>query len=181
MEETLEVWRSCGDEFSAADALSNLGYLALVKGDHDAARSRLAESLTLADKLGDSFRVAMVNGNLGLVALAEERFQDALTLFHENLRRSVATHEYRSAEEAILGLAASYGALGESRLAVELGAAWESLFELDHGQAQTVIEGALEHIRLARAALDAPTLAELEARGRSLSLAEVVAEVERLG
>ena len=115
------MFRACGDELSASDALNNIGWGRITAGSHSESRRYLDESLALARKVDDAFRITpLALGNLGLVALLEERFAEAASIFGDNLRRTTLRGDRRLASEAILGLASAYGALGDARLAVRL-------------------------------------------------------------
>lgn len=72
--------KSVGNEVNLAVALSRLGRLYTVRGEYDAARSRLEESIAIRRRLGDRRGEAMALVNLGsvLAAVGEPRNARAL-------------------------------------------------------------------------------------------------------
>jgi predicted ATPase/DNA-binding SARP family transcriptional activator len=176
----LVVFRACGDELSASDALNNIGYGRITAGSYSDSRRYLDESLALARKLDDAFRITLALGNLGLVALFEERFAEAASIFGDNLRRTTLRGDRRLASEAILGLASAYGALGDARLAVRLGAAWQALSDDSGGFGNTtyLLDRMQQHVSDASATLDQGIVAALSEQGRTLTPEDVLAELK---
>jgi predicted ATPase/DNA-binding SARP family transcriptional activator len=67
----------------AASVRANLGNIALFEGDRDAARSHYEQALAVWRQHGDVRRVSVALENLGCVALAEERLDEAAALLAE--------------------------------------------------------------------------------------------------
>jgi uncharacterized protein HemY len=77
---------------TAVRALSAVGNLALHQGDHDEAARLFRESLALLREIGDARKVASVQTNLALLALARGQYADAEPLLAEcaTLARTLA-------------------------------------------------------------------------------------------
>jgi len=176
----LELVRRLGDELGIADALNNLGWTARSAGRPAVARAYLEECLAIAQRHGDDIRATLAIGNLGHVALAEERWEDAVELHLEELRSSNRRGNRRGAVDALLGLATAYSELDDTRAAVELYGAFQGLCDA------TGIDPATDWLNTlaapfldrARSALDPATIEELTARGRSLTPEQVLARLE---
>jgi len=93
---------------------------------------RGGESLEIARRLGDVTGITFALGNLGLVAVLEGRYEDALELLGEDLQLCASRGDRSRGAEAILGLAAAHAALGNHDLAVELDVIAQAVYDIDH-------------------------------------------------
>ena len=81
----LEVARELDDRRLVANALSNLGAIALAAGDEAHAEDELAGAVELAREVGDERILALALNNLGDVALTTADYERAEPLFAESL------------------------------------------------------------------------------------------------
>jgi len=176
--EALRLFRQAGDRQEVGAMLNNLGYYELSVGDLDAARRHLAESLDIARALNARSDIVYGTFNLGLAeylggspGAAEASFAESL-----DLARRIGMKAHMA--YALLGLAlADRGGVGQGWPARLHGAADQALADLGH--ALEPLEGRLAELdreRLRAAMGDAAFEAEYAA-GRTLDLAQVLAEL----
>ena len=122
VEEVLALKREAGDAIAISDALNNVGWEALVRGDFDSAVSNLEEAVATARDLGDTFRITLALCNLGLAAVLQGRNEEALGQLREALLLCIRRGDIRCGFETVLGLAAALARLGEDELSVQLDA-----------------------------------------------------------
>ena len=126
----------------------------------------------------------MAIGNLGLVALSEERWEDAVELLLEELRLSNRRGNRRSGAEALLGLAMAYAGLGDASLALELHGAFRRLCDAmgtdPEASGGLLNARAAPYLDRAHAQLGLETAAALTARGRLLTPEQVLERLESL-
>ena len=144
------------------------------------ARGYLEECLAIAQRHGDDIRATLAIGNLGLVALSEERWEDAVELHLEELRSSNRRANRRGAAEALLGLATAYAELDDTRTAVELYGAFQGVCDVTGidpsiGWIKALATSLLDR---ARPELDPATIEELTARGHSQTPEQVLERLE---
>jgi tetratricopeptide (TPR) repeat protein len=87
-ERALELYdavRAAGDERSLATTLNNLGNMALEEHDRSRARDYFEKSAAINRRLGQEPGLANNLLDLGFVALADARVEDAATAFRESL------------------------------------------------------------------------------------------------
>jgi predicted ATPase/class 3 adenylate cyclase len=118
----LTLKREVGDLIAISDALNNLGYDALLFGDYAQALGHLEEAVAIARDLDDTFRLTLAVGNLGLLAVVQERYGEGIRLLRECLLLCIRRGDRRGGSEAVLGLAAATAGLGMDELAVRLDA-----------------------------------------------------------
>jgi tetratricopeptide (TPR) repeat protein len=112
-EESLAIWRKCGDQQGIAQVLDKLGILVLMsERDHAAARELHEQSLAIWRELGNGQGIAGSLRNLGMAAGARGDAAAARALFEESLAIS------REVDD-LDGQATSLGMLG--RLAYSQG------------------------------------------------------------
>ena len=80
-EESLQMRRQLGDKQGMATVLSNLGLCALLMGDIVASRAALVEGLRLCREVDNRRGTPFALEYLAKVAIAEERFEPAITLY----------------------------------------------------------------------------------------------------
>lgn len=122
MEEIVALKREAGDMIVISDCLNNVGWEALARGDFDRASANLEEAVARARELDDTYRITLATGNLGLVAVLQERYTEAVEQLREPLLLCVRRGDRRCGSEAVLGLAAAFAGLGEDELSVKLDA-----------------------------------------------------------
>ena len=98
-----------------AKALNNVGNLASVQGDYEAARLHYDESLRLQRELGDELGVATVLGNLGRIACLQSDYATAMPLFEESLAIRRRLEDRRGIAVSLNNLANVFHALGDNR------------------------------------------------------------------
>ena len=110
-----------------SDSLNNLGWDALLRGDFDRASVYLEEAASMARELGDTFRLTLAICNLGLTAVMQARYSEAVSPLRETLFLSIRRSDRRCGAEAVLGLAAAVAELGGDELSVRLDAIHRAL------------------------------------------------------
>jgi tetratricopeptide (TPR) repeat protein len=158
-----------------ADALNNLGWVAILGEDYQKALGYLEESLELAHRLRDRQHVALAQGNLGLVHLFEGNILRAEQFFCDNLRLCWEIGDRRVAQEGLSGLAGVAASQGEWDRAAWLAGASTGLAaegEIVSNDAEVRIdERFLSH---ARRALGDARYEESLSRGRAAKFEEAV-------
>jgi len=176
-EESLALARRVGDTYNVGLMLSNLGYAALLQGDHALASARCEEALTHANELGGAGAEIIPETmiNLGLAALRQGHRVRAAASFEEALAVSKETGRKPSVINALEGMASLAGALGESTRAAHLWGAAEATREVT-GLALSAGELALHepYLAVARSQLGEAAWEEALTRGRSMSFEESV-------
>jgi predicted ATPase/class 3 adenylate cyclase/Tfp pilus assembly protein PilF len=122
LEEALALFRECGHGREASFALSELGFIALMRGDPAKAETLCDEALSLARELGDKRATSAALNNLGEVCSAQGDHERALAHHDEavGLRRALGDPELASASIYSLGVAAfRSGDLARARAAFE--------------------------------------------------------------
>jgi len=176
-EESLALVRKAGDAYHVGLMLSNLGYAALLQGDHARASARCEEALTQANKLGaagaEIIPETMIN--LGLAALQQGHQERAAASFEEALSVSEGTGRKPSVINALEGMSSLAAALGESARAAHLWGAAEATREAT-GLALAPVDLALHepYLALARSQLGEAAWEVALTQGRSMSLEETV-------
>ena len=106
-ERALAIWRAAGDRVGCAQALTNLGIIALHdRADPAAARDRFGEALRLYREVGDEAGVVPVLGNLGDAELAAGDFDAAAALFAQSLAAARRIGDQRSVAVGLVNLGA---------------------------------------------------------------------------
>jgi predicted ATPase/DNA-binding SARP family transcriptional activator/DNA-binding CsgD family transcriptional regulator len=125
--ESLALAREAEDAFRIGIALTGVGYLALLQGDHERATARCGEALALAHELGSAgveiIPEALVN--LGLAALTQGDHERATAPLEEALTMSQQLGRKPTAINALEGMASLAGALGEASRAARMWGAAE--------------------------------------------------------
>jgi ATP/maltotriose-dependent transcriptional regulator MalT len=84
-ERLVEVYRELDDQVSLGTGIMILAQVAIALGKHDAARSLLEESLTLARAAGDKYRIALTLNYMGDLARSERQVVQAQSTYEESL------------------------------------------------------------------------------------------------
>jgi hypothetical protein len=126
--------------------------------------------------VGDVPEIARIQCEMGYVALAASDVAEARRSFQRALRTNDEIGSTRGIGHALLGLAATEAAAGNTARAVGIAAAAQVMSE----RAGVVVEhpmapGMAERIEALRASVPKDALAELVAKGRTLTPAAVLA------
>lgn len=170
-EQALRLYRRLGDRDGESGVLHNLGVVAILLGQYDAARVALEEALRGFHKLGSRFGQAITNYNLGRMNRALTRWGDAEQHFTIalDLARAIGNREI---EVAILnGLAQTY-ALQDRRSAARKSyvQAVQLARQLGDKRNQSRILAGIAHVELQRGR----ARAGLRAAQHALRLAEAI-------
>jgi predicted ATPase/tRNA A-37 threonylcarbamoyl transferase component Bud32 len=168
-----------GDFEGGGMALSFLASMKFAKGELPAAIQLYREAEDSFEMIGDKPEMARVQCEMGYAALAAASLEKARRMFERALRTYDEVGSPRGAGQALLGLAATEAAAGNSARAVEIAAAAEVMSE----RAGVVVEhpmapGVSEQIEALRASIPRKQLEELVAAGSALSPAAVLAMVD---
>ena len=163
-------FREQGDEEAVGMVLQNLGELALMNQDYEAARVHLEESLPLlAEHARGHMRL-----NLGLVALRQGRHAEALAEGRESLRSMYRAGHMLDITKPVFLLALLAARNGQPERAVRLFGASEGL-RRSIGLPSAEYSGAdSQVIATVRVALGEPGYAAAVAAGRAMTLEQVV-------
>jgi DNA-binding CsgD family transcriptional regulator/tetratricopeptide (TPR) repeat protein len=120
--ESLAFAREVGDTRRVGQALSNLGYAALLQGDHDRATAFGEESLAVAYELGSAGADLVPENlvNLGLAALSQGHHERVRAMLKEALAVSQSRGRKATIINALEGMASLTAALGEATRAAHL-------------------------------------------------------------
>ncbi len=133
LEEGINLVRASDDTFTEAGALMDLGFAHLLMDDLDAAGDAFEAANAVCDRLGNPIFRAYGIGKLGLLADAEERYDDALRLHLEGYDLFTSVGEAAGRGYALSRASASAFALGEHSEALRLGrAGYEAFSESNH-------------------------------------------------
>lgn len=127
--ETETRYGRTNDPWSRGYLAIALGFAAVEEGDLERATEFHEEALSLFRSLGDSRSIAMCLNALGLAALERGRYERARILFEEELRLMRELREKVGTHEGLSGMAAVFGAGGETVRAARLWGAAEALQE----------------------------------------------------
>jgi len=130
-EEALTLAREVGDPNRIGSTLCNLGYIALMQGEHERAIARSEEALSFARELGSAGEELTPETlvNLGLAVQGLGDYERAMASFKEALARSQNVGNKPTFTNALEGMASLAGALGEATRAARLWGAAEALRE----------------------------------------------------
>jgi DNA-binding CsgD family transcriptional regulator len=168
--------REAGDTDRVGLMLSNLGYPALLQGDHERVRQLSGEALDVARELGSVGFAPTASINLGLAALGLGEYEQAQQSFQEALVMSQDTGMKLNVIEALEGMASLTRAQGKTTRTARLWGAAEA--------ARTVIGIALPpdeqrlhepHLASVRSQLGERGWGGALAEGRMMSLEEAAA------
>ncbi|MEO8286037.1 MAG: tetratricopeptide repeat protein [Chloroflexota bacterium] len=84
-EESLMYYRELGDSWGMASLTSELGYLAVRRGDYDKARATLEEAVEMSHQVGDKVYMAHSTRSLGDVEWQAGNYERATALYKESL------------------------------------------------------------------------------------------------
>jgi predicted ATPase/DNA-binding SARP family transcriptional activator len=127
--EALRYCRAIGDGLGQASVLNNLAVLDLEEGDHQAARSRFTQALTLAEGVWDAALVPFLEYGLGLAAALDDDHALAEGAFAVAMRGARRTGQRSLVAYSLLGLAVVRTAAGRHGDGAALLGASSALFE----------------------------------------------------
>jgi serine/threonine-protein kinase PknK len=167
-----------GDFEGGGIALSFLASMTFAKGELEEALDLYREAETSFSVIGDKPELGRVQCEMGYAALAASRLDDARRMFQRALHTYEEVGSPRGSGQALLGLAATEAAAGNSAKAVSIGAAAEVMCK----RAGIVVEhpmapGVAERIDALRASIPKQQLDELVAAGSGLTPSGVMAMV----
>ena len=84
-QESLEIFRTIGDQQGVAWSLNNLGVVAIDLGDFDRAQTLLEENLAVSEKANDKAGIATALTDLGLIAHHNHDYDQATALWIRSL------------------------------------------------------------------------------------------------
>ncbi len=168
-----------GDYEGGGISLSFLAQMKFTAGDYGEAMALYDQALDSFGVVGDKPEIARVHCEMGYTGLAAEDLPEARTSFQRALRTYDEVGSPRGTGQALLGLAATEAAAGDTEQAVTIAVAAQALSDrigvvVEHAMAP----GMAERIEAIRASIPQSHLQELVASGSSLSPAEVLEMVE---
>ncbi len=178
--EALESYVVGGNDINEALIHNNLGTLAYLKGSYDQAKASYLKAMPILEYYNHYHYLRYTWCNLGELALAEDRYNEAIIMFEKVKNRSLFNLDHRFTGCAFVGIAEAYFGLNELELSeqcaleavdrvkrfgdtVEMGMAYRVLGEIRKKTAD--FGGAIEF---------------LESAQRILSLFNEVEEVEKV-
>jgi predicted ATPase/class 3 adenylate cyclase len=102
LERSRATYLAMGNTQRAADPLNNLGWVAMLEGDFDAAREYHGINIADARRARDSFRLSISLGNLAVIEALTGDFEAARLIVCENLAVLRERGERRSIAEALV-------------------------------------------------------------------------------
>ena len=107
------IFRELGREHAVFIVTFNRGISAIIGGDYARARSLLELCLTYSQRVGDDQQAGNALCDLGILALYEGRYEEALPLFTQSLESALRTGLRIIVAYTLRGLAAIFAARGE--------------------------------------------------------------------
>ena len=128
-EESQLLLQRAGDKAGVAQALTNLGMIASIRGDFARARQATNESLAIARELGDQIREQILQLNLGDIALSTGDQEQARVRFREGLLSAWKQRNYPNAQYALASFVMLWIARSDYAPAARLLGAVEAITE----------------------------------------------------
>lgn len=173
----LALRRVLGDVRAIGSSLGNLGWVALLQSDYAAAEEMFGECLVLHRQSGDDIEIMRTLTGLGLVATGQREDDRAHALFAECLILGQELQAKRAIADCLDGLAALAIAQGKFARALRLaGAATELEMSIENPLPPIWQERRAQTLASAYLALGEATSAELTRTGRTMPLAQILAE-----
>lgn len=177
-QESLALFQTLGDKWSITLTLSNLANLALSQNDYQRATRCAEAALVLSRELGDRVGIAHALSNLAHATTYQHDHERAIALYQESLLNFYELQDRSGVAECLEGLASVSAAQGNSLPAIQLWSAAEALRDAIGAPLAPADRAAYDRqLATARAHLDETTLAAAQARGRAMSLEQVLAYV----
>jgi len=128
-ERALALYSSVGDQLWSSHIKGNLGYGAVVAGDHSYARLLCEQALSEGRSIWGASQRAQLEANLGLAALFEAEPSSAGPHLRQSLALSRSIGWWVAAQEALLGLATLAVSAGRQKLAATLVTAARAVYD----------------------------------------------------
>ncbi len=182
LEESRRIWEGLGDGQHSAEVLNNLGWIALLTGDYDKARSYCQENLAVARHSRDTFRMQLALGNLGLAEALAGNFDSLPPLMWESLNLIQERGVIRAVPEALVVVAALAAHRGDIARVGRLVGACEALYETTGATWTDPERELLETILLPARDSQPQRFDDARGQGRALPTEETIAwALEGLG
>jgi predicted ATPase len=181
-EEGLALFREAHDLPGIAQALNIIGEVARLAHDDTRARQAYEECLVVLQETGETRRIRLMYSNLACIARHEGNFEHARKLAERGLQIAVKMNNTLDIADSLAELAGVPAGIGQPEEAARMLGAWEAALERMGAVPQPVAKA--EHDRtvaIVHAQLDTNTFTAAWAKGRAMSLAQVVADVLQQG
>jgi predicted ATPase len=133
LEEAVATARRAGDQLGEAGSLSWLGFVQLLLGDNEGARSSFEACRAAAERPGNPQMLAYALSKLGILADAEERYAEAMALHMEANELFTAVGDAGGAGYALSRASLSAYGMQDYQVALRLGrAGYEAFSEVNH-------------------------------------------------
>lgn len=133
LEEAVATVRSAGDQLGEAVSLSWLGFVRLLLGDNEGARSSFKACRAAAERSGNPQVLAYALSKLGILADAEERYADAMRLHMEANELFIGVGDAGGAGYTLSRASLSAYGMKDYQEALRLGrAGYEAFSEVNH-------------------------------------------------
>jgi predicted ATPase len=177
LEEALELSRAVGFELALPILLHALGAVHYETGAYTEALPLYREALALARERGDESRQAHLLASLGIVHVEAGEHDAARAYLADGLRLAWTNQELPSALRCLGGFAAWQAAQGRTAEAI----AWLTATHAHPAIDRADVEANADHLARWLASVTPDVAEAAQARGRRLSLDELVAEALTLG
>ena len=175
---SLEQLRGQDEPFWTALAVYTAGLVELTIGRYDDALPHLTEMHDLAERLGNPWLAAVSRVDLGMLAVAQDRPEEARGLLDEGLELSLAARSTRSVTLCLAAFAQQAFVEGDPERAALLAGAAEGLRQRVGLQAWPLLRrGEAELVAQVRQAVGADRFGQVYAAGSRLSQQEAVTAV----
>ena len=133
LEEAVATARSAGDQLGEAGSLSWLGFVQLLQGNNEGARASFEACRAAAERPGNPQMLAYALSKLGILADAEERYEDAMRLHMQANELFTAVGDSGGAGYTLSRASLSAYGLDDFEEALRLGrAGYEAFSEVNH-------------------------------------------------
>jgi predicted ATPase/class 3 adenylate cyclase/DNA-binding XRE family transcriptional regulator len=183
-EESMALFREVGDRCGLIFPLWQLATVARVEGDHPRAAALIEESLALGRELGAKTLIFMALQSLGEVMQDQGDYVRSLALYQESMTLAWPLEHKETIALCLMGLGGVAGAVRQPERAARLLSAAEILLDtvgLSVMAWPAVPANYDRYVAAARAQLDEATFGAAWAKGRAMTLDQVVADALSLG
>jgi DNA-binding CsgD family transcriptional regulator len=181
-DEVVASWRALGKRFELGQALALRSGVAFGQGDLDLAVSLAEEAATLLREIGHQSWEALTEWYLGMFAAERSQLPEAIRRFRTSAHTFIEAGDSVWLYKPLVGLAAVAVALHQVECAARLLGAVDA--QLQQTGAQLLPFDSPAHARAERGARDALSDADFDLAyqsGSTLSVAELVSEIDRVG
>ena len=176
LEESVALLRVAGDRGILAFSLNTLGVMALRQGDDAGARTYFEEALSVGRETGSKHSTADALAHLGSVALRMGEYHESLSFYQQSLALNREQGYKEGIAEDLAGLAEVAGLLGQQEQAAVLLGAVEALREASNSSLPDLLRAEYDRtVEGIRAQFDEAAFAKAWAKGRTMTLEEVLA------